>query len=505
MLINGYDVAVFDKAGKVEENCRRVLENAEKAMHEITMVSLPAKGCLRVVAKIEQALENAIWVQESVPERETLKMQVLAQIESNVGKNVVIASSTSGLLPSKLQQGMSAPERFIVAHPFNPVYILPLVELVGGRQTSASALEKAEQFYQSIGMKTLLVKKEIDAFIADRLLEAVWREALWLVHDKVASTAEIDDAIKFGFGLRWAQMGLFETYRIAGGEGGLKHFLAQFAPALKLPWSKLTNVPEWSEALQNQIVQQSDKQASGMTIQQLERIRDKNLAAIINALKAQNWGAGKNLVEYEQILANRASLENTSEKNNPEAAPLALAGSEWQKPLCLLKTRVAGAWLDANNHMNESRYLQVFSNATDRFLLALGFGQALFERGYSFYTLETNLQHLHEAKAGEKIYVATRLLDCDAKKLHIFHEMYSSEDRAGGVEAGRSEVGKTAAGGLLLASAEHVLLHVLRDGKVVRSAPMEDALAGNFQSLLSSHSRLPAPCRSLRLGIKRKG
>lgn len=486
-IINGYNVAVFDPSEKTQETCIRTIENAQKAMLEMTMVSLPKKGDLRVVRTIEKALEKAIWVQESVPEREELKKKVLAQIENHVNEKVVIASSTSGLLPTKLQKEMIAPERFIVAHPFNPVYLLPLVELVGGSNTDADVLKKAAAFYQNFGMKTLLVRKEIDAFIADRLLEAIWREALWLVKDQVASTEEIDNAIKFGFGLRWAQMGLFETYRIAGGQGGFKHFLEQFAPALKLPWSKLTNVPEWSEKLQNQIVQQSDKQADGMTSQQLERIRDKNLAAIINALKAQGWGAGKNLIEYEQILARRAALENNE---NEELDELGKNSDKYEKPLCLLKARVEGAWLDANGHMNESRYLQVFSNATDRFLLELGFGQALFEKGYSFYTLETNLRHWHEAKAGEKIYVDTRLLASDAKKLHLSHAMYSA----------RAESGDD----LLLATAEHILLHVLRKGADVRSAPMEDALAGNFQNLLSKHSKLPALDFSLRLGIARK-
>ena len=491
-IINGYNVAVFDTQKKAEKTCKRIIENAEKAMHEITMVTLPSKGRLRVVGKIEEALENAIWVQESVPEREPLKKNVLAQIEKHVGKDIVIASSTSGLLPTKLQEEMSAPERFIVAHPFNPVYLLPLVELVGGRKTSSVVLENAAAFYQSFGMKTLLVKKEIDAFIADRLLEAVWREALWLVNDKVATTGEIDDAIKFGFGLRWAQMGLFETYRIAGGEGGFKHFLAQFAPALKLPWSKLTNVPEWSIELQNQILQQSDQQAQGRTNQQLEVIRDKNLAAIINALKAQGWGAGENLIEYEKILAEKASSENT-----PIEAKEAIEakGDKYKNPLCLLQARVAGGWLDANGHMNESRYLQVFSNASDRFLAAMGFGQDLLERGYSFYTLETNLRHLREAKAGERIYVATRLLDCDAKKLHLFHAMYVAVDSSGG--------------DALVATAEHILLHVLRaggvDGGTVSSAVMEDVLVKNFQDLLREHGELPELDFRLRLGLRGGG
>ena len=139
---------------------------------------------------------------------------------------------------------MTHPERFVVGHPFNPVYLLPLVEVVAGEQTSEETVERALAFYASIGMKPLRVRKEIDGFVADRLLEALWREALWLVHDDVATVEEVDDAIRYGAGLRWAQMGTFLTYRIAGGEDGMRHFLAQFGPALEWPWTKLTDVPE---------------------------------------------------------------------------------------------------------------------------------------------------------------------------------------------------------------------------------------------------------------------
>ncbi len=139
---------------------------------------------------------------------------------------------------------MRRPERFLVAHPFNPVYLLPLVEIVGGERTSEESLSRAIAFYESVGMRPLRVRSEIDGFVADRLLEALWREALWLVEDEVATVEEIDDAIRFGPGLRWAQMGTFLTYRIAGGEEGMHHFLEQFGPALQWPWTKLMDVPE---------------------------------------------------------------------------------------------------------------------------------------------------------------------------------------------------------------------------------------------------------------------
>ena len=148
-------------------------------------------------------------------------------------------------------------------------------------------------------MRPLVLAKEIDAHIADRLLEAVWREALWLVRDGIATTEQVDDAIRYGFGLRWAQMGLFETYRLGGGEAGMRHFLRQFGPALAWPWSRLTDVPELDETLIETIAQQSDAQARGQDIETLERLRDQNLVAILRALKSVDSAAGAHLNEWE--------------------------------------------------------------------------------------------------------------------------------------------------------------------------------------------------------------
>jgi carnitine 3-dehydrogenase len=149
-------------------------------------------------------------------------------------------------------------------------------------------------------MHPLRVRAEIDAHIADRLLEAVWREALWLVHDGVATTEEIDDAIRYGFGLRWAQMGVFETYRIAGGLGGMRHFIAQFGECLTWPWTKLTDVPELTDELIDTIADQSDAQSGQYSVRELERIRDRNLVAILQALEANDWGAGRTLAATRQ-------------------------------------------------------------------------------------------------------------------------------------------------------------------------------------------------------------
>ncbi|MCF6321187.1 MAG: 3-hydroxyacyl-CoA dehydrogenase NAD-binding domain-containing protein [Rhizobiaceae bacterium] len=301
-LENGIDVNVFDPDKDARKKIDAVLENAALAAENLMDAPRMPMGILRYCQSVEEAVADVGLIAEAVPERLELKQSVYKQIEAGALKEAIIASSTSGILPTQLQQGLEHPERLLVAHPFNPVYLLPLVELVGGEQTSAQTIEAAKQFYQSLGMRPLHVRKEIEAFIADRLLEAVWRESLWLVKDGVATTEEIDDAIRYGFGLRWAQMGLFETYRIAGGEAGMRHFIKQFGPCLQWPWSKLTDVPELSDELTEKIADQSDKQSGQYSIRQLERIRDNNLVGILKALKANNWGAGKTLAEYENRL-----------------------------------------------------------------------------------------------------------------------------------------------------------------------------------------------------------
>ena len=192
---------------------------------------------------------------------------------------------------------MKRPERLVVGHPFNPVYLLPLVEIVGGEKTTKKFIEKAREIYTAIGMKPVVIRKEIEAFVGDRLLEAAWREALWLIKDGICTVEELDDIMRYSFGLRWAQMGMFQVYRIAGGEAGMRHFMAQFGPCLSWPWTKLMDVPEFNDELVDLIAGQSDDQSYNWSIRELEKIRDDNLIAIYEGLAKQNggkgWGAGE--------------------------------------------------------------------------------------------------------------------------------------------------------------------------------------------------------------------
>ncbi len=301
-LLHGWHVKVYDPAADAQRKIEEVLANARASLPKLSDVSLPKEGQLTFCDNLEVAVADAHWIQESVPERLDIKLSTLAAIQAACSHKAIIGSSTSGFKPSELQQGAERPAQIMVAHPFNPVYLLPLVELVPSKLTNTALLSQAKDLLTSIGMKPLIVRKEIDAHIADRLLEAVWREGLWLINDGVATTEEIDDAIRYGFGLRWAQMGLFETYRIAGGEAGMAHFIAQFGPCLQWPWSKLTDVPELTDQLVQTIADQSDAQSGQYSIRELERIRDNNLIGIMRAQKQNQWGVGELLNAHDKRL-----------------------------------------------------------------------------------------------------------------------------------------------------------------------------------------------------------
>lgn len=459
-LLNGIDVAVFDPHPDAQRIVAEVLENARLAYGNMLLAPLCPEGRLTFHATLDAAVAGADYIQESVPEQLGLKHQVIAAIEAVAHPDALIGSSTSGFKPSQLQTGMTHPGRLFVAHPFNPVYLVPLVEIVESPANDQVLLARAEDILRETGLHPLRIRAEIDAHIADRLLEAVWREGLWLVHDDIATTQEIDDAIRYGFGLRWAQMGLFETYRIAGGEAGMKHFIEQFGPALKWPWTKLMDVPEMTEALAQKIADQSDAQSGSYSLRELERIRDANLIGILQALKANGWGAGQTLTDMEMRFYERAK----SAVQQTQADPA--------QPLSLHRAVVRGDWVDYNGHMTEFRYLQVFGDATDAFLGFIGMDQAYLDRGLSVYTVETHIRHLAEAKANTKLDLRTTVLGLDEKRIRISHEMRDPS-------------------GQVLASAEHMLLHVnTAEG---HACPMQHPLTQRLADLSAGQSRIPAP------------
>ena len=234
---------------------------------------------LEFVSSIEEAVSGADFVQENVPEREDVKIAVLSEIGRHAPRDVIIASSSSGLLPSRIQVETAAPERVIIGHPFSPLYILPLVEIVGGRETSEEAVRTAAGYYRRIGMRPLHVRNEIEAYISDRLQQAIWYEALHLVNDGIATIPEVDAAITGGPGLRWAFMGTAMAWHLASGEGGMRATMAHFGPAMELPWTKLVP-PELTDELTRRVVEGCDEATGERDWREMQRRRDLCLLKI---------------------------------------------------------------------------------------------------------------------------------------------------------------------------------------------------------------------------------
>ena len=458
-LLNGWDVRVFDPDPEAERKIGEVLANARRSLPGLYESPMPAEGRLSFHSEISEAVTGAAWIQESVPEQLAMKQKVYRTIQAHCDPAAVLGSSTSGFKPSELQEAAMRPAQIMVCHPFNPVYLLPLIEVVPTGQNDLEIVQRAEDVLRQMGMYPLRVRKEIDAHIADRFLEAVWREALWLIKDGVATTEEIDNAIRYGFGIRWAQMGLFETYRVAGGEAGMRHFMAQFGPALKWPWTKLMDVPEFTDELVDLISDQSDAQSGMHSIRDLERIRDNNLVGMMRALKAQNWGAGALLKDQDQQLSAQAGMVR-------HVADLQTGGLTET-----LRRAVPLDWTDYNGHMNEARYLQAFGDATDRFMEIVGCDAAYIASGGSYFTAETHIRHIDEVHAGKVIRVETYCAEGAGKKMHLFHQMFESER--------------------LLATGEHMLIHVSLE---TRKASVPSAqVAENLERIATAHRALERP------------
>ncbi len=457
-LLHGWDVAVVDPHVDAPGRLEQVIDNARISAPALADLPMPPEGTLTFRDSLAEAVAGADWIQESVPEELGLKHKVLANIEGAAPVSSIIASSTSGFKPGELQEGAKNPERILVAHPFNPVYLLPLVEIVAGAAVSGETKDKACNVLASIGMRPLVIRKEIDAHIADRLMESVWREALWLVNDDIATTEEIDDAIRYGFGLRWAQMGLFETFRLAGGEAGMAHFIRQFGPALQWPWSKLTDVPELTDELVQKIADQSDAQSGGLSVLKLERIRDSNLVGILRSLKERDWGAGAILNEHDRRLA-------VPELGDPEI--------DNSQPMRMLELSVLPAWIDYNGHMTEFRYMQVFSDTCDKLLVMIGMDADYVASFGGWYTVETYATYIDAVGVNAPIYSTVQILLSDTKRLHAFYRLHSSEDDR------------------VLATTEAMYLHVGRkSGRVCDASPEMVAKANR---LADAHEKLPRP------------
>ena len=451
----GIDVIAADVKPEMEEWIRGAVANAEPALARLTFAPLPPKGKLSFTTDVREMAKAADFIQENIPEQLPLKQRMLAEVSRHTGADVIIASSTSGLTPTDLQRDMVGPERFCVAHPFNPVYLLPLVELVPGAKTAPATIEAAAEFFTHIGMHALRVRREVPGHLTDRLQEAMWREILHMVNEDVATTGELDESIIYGPGLRWAAMGMNLIYHLAGGETGMRHMLHQFGPALKWPWTKL-EAPELTEQLIDRMVVGTQEQAAGRSIRELERLRDNYLVAIQQVLRQFDIGAGSTLRKLEERLYREAAGTAASGGNLPR-----------------YETTVRPEWVDYNGHMSDFLYGHVFGEAMDSLYRQVGIDDAFRKAGRMYYTVESHIKHSGEAKVGEPLYATTQILALDDKRLHVFHRLYRKRDEA------------------LIATGEQ--MHLFVDTAKAKSTVIDPALRAKLDPIREAHASLPVP------------
>ncbi len=459
-LARGLDVIAWDPAAGAETRLREKIDNAWPALTKLGVSTGADRTRLAFTSDLESLCARADFIQESAPENEALKRELLARVTAAAAPGVIVASSSSGLLPTRIQSDCRHPRRVLIGHPFNPVYILPLVEVLGGERTDDAFIEEAMAFYRGLGMYPLRVRTEVEGYISDRLQEALWREALHMVADGVATTGEIDDAIVYGPGLRWAFMGTCLTFHLAGGEAGMRHMLEQFGPALKLPWTRL-EAPELTDALIERMVDGTRAQAAGRSIAELERIRDECLIGIMRTLRPFGMGAGITIAEDEQRRFTGGDRLRWK-RGDAVAAPLAL-----------YECRVLPEWVDYNGHMGESFYLYAFGWASDALFRYVGIDEQYRASGRSFYTVESHINYYREADLGEPLRFTTQLLDFDEKRLHFFHSMYHGDSDT------------------LLSTTEQMLLHV--DMTASAAAPIDRDVYAALNAIMRVHRALPRP------------
>ena len=282
-LARGYDVTAYVHDKGEEAQLRALIDNAWSSLEELGLADGASRDRLTVTDDLAAAVAEAEFVQESVPENLELKQAVYAKLGKIVPQGVVISSSTSGLMMTDIQARCPTPERTVTGHPFNPPYLMPLVEIVGGDRTAPETVAWAGEFYETAGKAPLVMTREVPGFVATRLQEAIWREALHMVANGEATVEQIDTAIVNGPGPRWAIMGPCMVFHVGGGEGGMAYCLDQFGPALKFPWTRLV-APELTQDLRNRMVEGAEEMAGGKDFRQLTREMNDGLVAIAKAL-----------------------------------------------------------------------------------------------------------------------------------------------------------------------------------------------------------------------------
>ena len=263
-------VHAYDQNKNLKSYVLKEIRRTSKSIKKLFGKKILIKN-LKFFNSLEKALVNVDFVQESVLENYKVKTDLIHKISKYVKSDIIISSSSSGLLPSKIFSKSENPQRGIIGHPFNPAYLLPAVEIVPGKKTTKKFLLDANKYYKSISMKPIMLKKELPGYLSDRLQEALWREGLHIINENYATTQELDRAIEDGPGLRYSIMGTFLTFHLAGGNEGVKHMLKQFGPALKLTWTKL-KAPKLTNKLSNKLISGTKKQAKGKSINMLSNL-----------------------------------------------------------------------------------------------------------------------------------------------------------------------------------------------------------------------------------------
>ena len=276
-------VHAYDQNKNLKNYVLKEIKRTSKSIKKLFGKKILIKN-LKFFNSLEKSLSNVDFVQESVLENYKVKTDLIQKISKYVKSNVIISSSSSGLLPSKIFSKCKNPQRGIIGHPFNPAYLLPAVEIVPGKKTTRKFLSEANNYYKSISMRPIMLKKELPGYLSDRLQEALWREGLHIINENYATTQELDRAIEDGPGLRYSIMGTFLTFHLAGGNAGMKHMLKQFGPALKLPWTKL-KAPKLTNKLSSKLISGTKKQAKGKSINMLSNIRDQYLVDVLKIRK----------------------------------------------------------------------------------------------------------------------------------------------------------------------------------------------------------------------------
>lgn len=279
-LAHGYDVTIYDPQPSAEAATRDLIANAWQGLAALGVAGNEAPNPWRFSTDLADAVRDADFVQESGPERADIKRQLYSKLEASLRPGVIVASSTSGLVMSELQEGLRSPERFAVGHPFNPPHLVPLVEIVGGKKTSPHVLVWLDAFYRRVGKAPIRLNKEVPGHLANRLQAALWREAVHAVASGIASVEDVDTAIAQGPGLRWAIMGPHMIFNLAGGEGGMKHFLHHIGPAMEDWWRDL-GTPQLGPEVNAALITGVAEEAAGRSRADLVKQRDAALIALI--------------------------------------------------------------------------------------------------------------------------------------------------------------------------------------------------------------------------------